>query len=78
MTRKFYSTALLALALFASSAVFAGPTLSWSQTYYSDASMTVAVGEKYVDCNGNIYNSGVVSMYRGPKVLVKICQDSGN
>jgi hypothetical protein len=78
MNRKFFSAVLLALAMLASSSVFAGPSYAWSQTYYSDASMTVAIGGKFVSCKGTVYSWGITSMFRGPKEIEDLCPVPGN
>lgn len=75
MSRKFYSSMLFALAILASSTVHAVPNLAWSQRYYSDASLTVEVGGRYIDCEGNLHKWGVTSAYRGPKVVEEICPE---
>ncbi len=78
MNRKFFSTVLLAIVMVASSSVFAGPSFSWSQTYYSDASMTVEIGGKFVSCSGVVYRWGITSLYWGPKVIEDLCPGPGN
>jgi len=54
---------LVAAALLVSALSYAGPTHSTMTIYYSDASHTVAVGEKFFSCNAQTYLDGEVTPY---------------
>jgi hypothetical protein len=54
------------MALGVTSAVQALPigTTGFDDIYYSDATFTTAVGERYMQCNGGVYRWGVVTQYK--------------
>ena len=70
MTRNRIFGLMLALALLAGAVSFTAPAeavivggYSYGTIFYSDASFTVEVGERYRDCSGYFYRWGTTSPY---------------
>jgi hypothetical protein len=54
---------VIGLALGHSSRAFAKPCFSIDTAYYSDASFTTQVGERYIPCDGQTWSWGTTSPY---------------
>ena len=67
MKRKLTVAALLALmTLGITSALQALPDggTGFDDVYYSDATFTTMVGERYMECNSGVYRWGVITQYK--------------
>lgn len=53
------------------------PVYSYQITYYSDASHTVEVGSRYVNCNGHGTLTGRSSQFQQSEIIDICCEDPG-
>src|ERR1043165_7965676 len=54
------------------------PRYSWDIHYYSDATYTTEIGERYVNCNGQGTLTGQSSQYQQAEIVDVCCMDPGH